>query len=492
MQLTELLKDIVLINAELDREVTGLTQDSRQVQAGYLFFAYPGTQLDGRQFVKDAIAAGATAILMEDENKEVVNVDEIVIIKLPQLTHYLGLIASRFYNIPSQQLTIVGVTGTNGKTSCSQMIAQCLQQAGHKCAVIGTIGNGFIGHLQAGSLTTPDAVELHKLLAEFKQQGASHVSMEISSHRLAQGRISGLDLDIALFTNLTRDHLDYHGDMTHYAAAKRSLFDQPNLHYAVLNADDQYGREWLLQLHHRLPTFAYSLVPPKAELSHIPHCYVHRTHFHQLGMTASVSSPWGDGVLHNPYLVGRFNLSNLLGVLTCLCLLEIPFAEALNFIAQLRGVSGRMETFNEVNKPLVVVDYSHTPDALEQALRALREHCEGKLWCVFGCGGNRDRGKRPLMGAVAERYADELVLTNDNPRHENPQDIVNDIVQGLTNPAKAVIEYDRRRAITHAIRCAQAGDTILIAGKGHEHYQIIGNEKQPFSDSIEVRLLLND
>ena len=493
MQLSQLLHDIVRFKSEFDRKIQGIKQDSRQLKPGDLFFAYPGNELDGRQFIQQALAAGAVAVLSEPtDNLEPYLLDQAIIIPIKNLPNYLGIIASRFYGNPSKYLNIVGITGTNGKTSCGQLIAQALQLSGRSCGVIGTIGNGLVGHLESGNLTTPDAVELHQKLAEFRQQGATHISMEISSHRLAQGRVNGLLVDIAVFTNLTRDHLDYHGTMESYAAAKRLLFDLPGLRYGVINADDEYGKKWLLQLHPQLPVYAYSLEQPCKELSNIPHCYAGQIHLHERGLTASVYSPWGNGVLHNSSLVGRFNLSNLLAILTSLCLLDLPFEEALSIVANLQGVPGRMESFGENNKPLVIVDYSHTPDSLEQALRTLREHCRQKLWCVFGCGGNRDRGKRPLMGGIAERYADEVVITNDNPRHEDPMLIANDILQGLSLPAKAVVELDRRRAIAHAINCAQPGDVILVAGKGHETYQILGDEKLPFSDRLEVRLLLGE
>lgn len=495
MQLSQLLHDIIFIKPEFDRVIRGITQDSRQLKPGDLFFAYPGNELDGRQFIQQALAAGAGAVLLEPidkDNLEPYFIEHTIIIPIKNLVNYLGIIASRFYGTPSHDLTVIGITGTNGKTSCSQLIAQALQQAGKICGVMGTIGNGLVGHLESGNLTTPDAVELHRMLAEFRHQGASHVSMEISSHRLAQGRINGLAVDVAVFTNLTRDHLDYHGTMEDYAAAKRLLFDLPGLRYGVINADDNYGKQWLLQLHNKVPVFAYSLEKPSKELSAIPHCYTGQIHLHERGMTASVYSPWGNGVLNNSFLVGRFNLSNLLAILTSLCLLDIDFTTVLNLVANLKGVPGRMESFGGGDKPLVVVDYSHTPHSLEQALRILREHCQGKLWCIFGCGGNRDRGKRPLMGSIAERYADEVIITNDNPRHEDPMFIVSDILQGLNLPAAAVVELDRRRAIEHAITCAQPSDVILVAGKGHESYQIVGDEKLSFSDRVEVRILLNE
>lgn len=497
MYLSELLKDISTIDPKNDREITGLSQDSRQVKRGDLFFAYQGLQTDGRNFIDDAIAKGAVAILMEvgaplvGAQSKAGTTPATTILSIPNLANHIGEIAARFYHHPSRHMQVVGVTGTSGKTTCTQLLAHALQLAGDSCGVIGTLGYGLVGHLQNGSLTTPDAVELQHLLADLKAQGAKYISMEVSSHRLAQKRISGLDLKVGVFTNLSRDHLDYHGDMENYAAAKRSLFNQPGLQYGVLNADDAYGQKWLQELT-ALPTYAYSLDQPKAELAHIPHIFVRHANFDAIGFTAAISTPWGDGVLHNPYLIGRFNLSNLLAVLTVLGILGFPLEVSLKHIAELRGVPGRMETFGGNGKPLLVVDYAHKPDALEQVLKTLRQECHGKLWCVFGCGGDRDKGKRPLMGKIAERYSDHLVVTDDNPRREDPRQIVTDILQGLENASNAVVEHDRRRAIAHAVSCAQPNDIILIAGKGHETYQIIGEERLAFSDAVEAQLLLGE
>lgn len=490
MRLTKLLNNIVKVDPKNDCEITGLSQDSRQVKPGDLFFAYPGLKTDGRDFINDAITRGAAAVLMEAPIQDLKIT--VPLYAITNLASHIGEIAARFYDYPSRHLEVVGITGTNGKTSCTQLLAHALQLAGKSCGLIGTLGYGLVGRLQTGALTTPDAVELEQLLANFREQDAKYVSMEISSHRLAQGRINGLDLKIAVFTNLTRDHLDYHGDMQSYAFAKRSLFDLPGLGHGVLNADDAYGQTWLQELNGKLPLYAYSLDQPKAELNHIPHIYVLNAHFDAIGFTASVCTPWGDGVLHNPYLIGRFNLGNLLAVLTVLGILGMPLEEALKHITNLRGVPGRMETFGGSGKPVLVVDYSHTPDALEHVLKTLRGDCRGKLWCVFGCGGNRDKGKRPLMAKIAETYADHLVITDDNPRHENPKQIVTEIVQGLESANKAVVEHDRRRAIAHAVSCAQPNDVILIAGKGHETYQIIGDEKFAFSDAVEAQLLLEE
>jgi UDP-N-acetylmuramoyl-L-alanyl-D-glutamate--2,6-diaminopimelate ligase len=474
MHLSILLKDLIQIPAGEDCEITGLALDSRQVKPGDLFFAYPGTRVDGRDFIAEAKEKGAVAIVSEDT--------------IPNLAAHIGTIAARFYDHPSHHMQVIGVTGTNGKTSCCHFIAQALQT----CGVIGTVGNGLYQnhhhHLQASALTTPDAITLQAQLSEWQKQKIKYVAMEAASHGLAQGRVNGIEFAVAVFTNLSRDHLDYHGDMNSYAAAKRLLFARPDLRYAVLNADDVYGAQWTRELREQsLQVYAYSLKGDRG----VGMVSVHHAEFGDVGIKASVHTPWGEGLLHNPYLIGRFNLSNLLAALTVLGILEMPLETILARLAEVKPVPGRMQVVGGKGKPLAVIDYSHTPDALEKALQALREHCRGKLWCVFGCGGDRDRGKRPLMGKIAEQYADYVVVTDDNPRREEPRQIVAEILTGLMDPAGVVVEHDRRRAITHALSCAQPEDIVLIAGKGHEAYQIIGDEKNSFSDALEAQLVLN-
>lgn len=498
MRLPELLQGFCVTKHLPPVDIKGLTADSRHVQEGFLFCAYPGIKQDGRCFIDKAIEQGASAILVEANDQIFTPANgeayvsthtrEIPLIPMQHLSSIIGLLAARFYREPSKQMPVIGITGTNGKTSITHFIARALKLAGFTCGVLGTLGNGIYGSLQQGSHTTPDAITLQRLLADMREQAADYVAMEVSSHALDQGRVNGVEFAIAVFTNLTQDHLDYHGDMDNYAKAKRALFNYPKLGQAILNVDDVYGQKWLQELQGTLPVYAYSLHPATTS---IPGVYVHHAQYSRPGFTASISTPWGDGVLHNPYLIGSFNLSNLLVVLIVLSVMGIPLQDALAYLAQLRGVPGRMETLGGDDKPLIVIDYSHTPDALEQVLRELKSHCMGKLWCVFGCGGERDSGKRPVMGQIAMRYADEIVITDDNPRHEDPRKIIRDIISGL--PAlmpNTVIEHDRRRAIRHAISCAQVEDIILIAGKGHETYQIVGDEKQPFSDLLEVQKIL--
>lgn len=498
MQLSDLLPVILgtepLANERLNPVVTGLTNDSRQVKSGDLFFAYPGQQVDGRDFIGQALQQGASAILAEQQNYILPLFAEyahVPIIRVANLASQVGTIAAHFHGHPSRQMSVIGITGTNGKTSCSYFIAQALELLGKKCGIIGTLGNGLYGHLHPTNLTTPDAIKVQQHMAEFVQQGAQYTAMEVTSHSLEQGRVTGVEFAAAVFTNLTRDHLDYHSDMAHYAAAKRKLFAHPKLRYAILNADDAYAKQWLTELSGQLAVWAYALQPvQESELKAIPAVYVYHAELNSHGIKATIHTPWGEALLHNPYLLGRFNLSNLLAVLTVLGVLGIPLPTILNLLAQLRGVPGRMQSFGGGQQPLVVVDFAHTPDALEQVLQVLRECTDKKIWCVFGCGGDRDKGKRPLMGKIAERYADYVVITDDNPRQEDPRQIVADIRQGLAHPEQAVIEHDRRRAIRHAVSCAQSGDIVLIAGKGHETYQLSQGQKTPFNDAVEVQLLL--
>jgi UDP-N-acetylmuramoyl-L-alanyl-D-glutamate--2,6-diaminopimelate ligase len=496
-QLNELLVTICQVEPTWDRIITGLTIDSREVKPGDLYFAYPGKQADGRNYINAAIERGAAAIVAEADGAmpkmELRNGQgnrTVPIFAIPNVASQVGVIAAYFYDYPSKQMSVIGVTGTNGKTSCCQFIAASLQMANKACGVMGSLGRGLYGALQQTDLlNTPDAVTAQRVLAELRDSKAKYITMEVSSHGLVQERVNGIEIDIGVFTNLNRDHLDYHANMEEYAQAKRKLFAHPGLRYAVLNVDDPYGRQWSQELEGQLPVYTYSLSSNKIHRD--LHMHVLHSVCNDEGITASIHTPWGDGVLHNPYLIGSFNLSNLLAVLNVLNILGIPLQNALAYLAELRGVPGRMESFGGGNLPLVVVDYAHKPDALEQVLNTLRQQCKGKLWCVFGCGGNRDRGKRPMMGKIAERYADRVIITDDNPRDEDRRDIIAEILTGLTRPQQAIVEHDRRRAIAHAIECAQAGDIVLVAGKGHENYQIIGKEKLPLSDGVEVQLCLS-
>jgi UDP-N-acetylmuramoyl-L-alanyl-D-glutamate--2,6-diaminopimelate ligase len=450
------------------------------VQPGDLFLAVPGTRADGRAFLAGALARGAAALLYEADGFEP-DARAAGAIGVPNLRSHVGAIADRFYGSPSHKLKVVGVTGTNGKTTTTHLLAQVLDGAGRRCGLIGTLGSGFPGALDPAQHTTPDAVSVHRLMAGFVAAGAQAVCMEVSSHALDQARVAGVAFDIAVFTNLTRDHLDYHGDMDSYAAAKARLFDFPHLEAAVINADDRFGQALIERTRDRLRVVSFGLENGDVR--------ARRVQPTSAGLLLHVVTPQGEAELKSP-LLGRFNAANLLAVLAVLLTAGMPLAEAVAAVARARPVAGRMERFGGDSRPLVVVDYAHTPDALDKALAALREHTAGKLVCVFGCGGDRDRGKRPLMGAIAERLADVVILTNDNPRHEQPQAIIDEIVRGMRTTPNTV--PDRVQAIRAALAEARRGDIVLVAGKGHEDYQQIGDRRVPYSDRDTVRALLEE
>ena len=493
LTLSALLQGIVELKPEADRTITGMSLDSREIQAGDLFLACTGLNVDGAKFIDAAINNGAVAVLWETQPgiqsipltyRSKANGDSVPDIAVENLSQQAGILADRFFGQPSRALFVSGVTGTNGKTSVSQFLAHS-QSADAPAGVIGTLGHGLYQHLEMGQLTTPDAVTVHRWLAELREQGATSVAMEVSSHALHQGRVNGVLFDCAVFTNLSRDHLDYHGDMQSYAEAKRGLFNMPGLRYAVINSDDPIGREILTGLSSALTVLRYGL-----EAEHQPDILGKCLSMSSDGIEVEVETPQGKGRFHS-CLLGRFNISNLLAVLAVLLLSGIPLQGALARLGAIKPLPGRMETFGGDSKPLVVVDYAHTPDALEQVLAALREHTAGKIWCVFGCGGDRDAGKRPLMGAIAESQADEVILTNDNPRSEDPEQILTEIKHGMANPDACHTQADRQQAIANAISQARMGDVVLVAGKGHETWQQLGAEKIPFSDIDEVKSQLD-
>jgi UDP-N-acetylmuramoyl-L-alanyl-D-glutamate--2,6-diaminopimelate ligase len=401
--------------------------------------------------------------------------DDTNVVWIENLRGHMGEIAARFFDRPSETLALVGVTGTNGKTSTVQLLAQAFSHLGHRAATIGTLGAGLAGEVLAGERTTPDVISVHALLADFRDAGATHVAMEVSSHALDQGRVDGIGFDVAVFTNLTRDHLDYHGTMAAYGAAKSRLFDWPGLRAAVINVDDAFGRELSRRLPPHVQRLRYAIENDDAEIRAAD------VRTHADGIDFLLRSPQGESAVHSR-LLGAFNVSNLLAVAGVLGALEVSFESIRDTLEVLQPVAGRMNRLGGGACPLVVVDYSHTPDALEQALRTLRAHCEGRLVCVFGAGGDRDKGKRPLMGAIAEKYADLAIVTDDNPRTEDGDAIAAAILSGFARPQRAVVQRDRARAIESALREAQAGDVVLIAGKGHEAYQEVGGVRRPFDD----------
>lgn len=471
--------------------VEGLSLDSRTITPGQVFLACIGHASDGRQYIEQAVSRGAIAVICEGldltDNEAVLSAQYgIPAIKVIGLSHRLSEIAACFYQHPAKQLTVIGITGTNGKTSCSHFIATALPAS----AVIGTLGNGPVTQLENTLLTTPDALGVQQLLRAFAAQSIKTVAMEVSSHALVQGRVSAVQFKTAVFTNLTRDHLDYHGDMKAYGQAKRSLFFYPGLQYAVINADDAFGRQLLAELPKTVQGFAYTQNAMTARTLQAqetgPVIYADNIQLQTPGLQAQVITPWGTGLLQSN-LMGRFNLSNLLAVLTTLGIEGMPLTEILSHIARFKTVAGRMQTFGGGAQPLVIVDYAHTPDALMQVLVAVREHCTGTLWCVFGCGGNRDRGKRPLMAEVVEQYSDRVMVTDDNPRYEAPADIVHDILQGFQKPQAVQVRHGRALAIQEVLAQARPGDIVVIAGKGHENYQQIDDQRLYYSDAETVK-----
>ncbi len=469
--------------------VRRLTLDSRAVRNGDAFIACPGETRDGRDFIADAVGRGASAVLWEAEDFAWNRRWWVPHFPVPRLRRHAGDIAADFYGRPSARLWTVGVTGTNGKTSCSQWIAQALTRSRRKCAVIGTLGSGFPARLDAAVNTTPDAVTLQARLRDFEQAGARAVCMEASSHGLVQDRLAGVEFDIALLTNLSRDHLDYHGTMRRYKAAKARLFRWPTLSHAVVNLDDGFGRELAEHWQHRRASLlGYGFGRRGAR-----HC-AGRIEGRNLrlgagGIAFDVASPWGRAAVRSP-LLGAFNAANLLATLSVLLASGVEIGAAAAALERLAPAPGRMARYGGGARPLVVVDYAHTPDALDKVLQALRPLLapRGQLFCVFGCGGDRDAGKRPLMGATAARLADRVVLTSDNPRGEDPRAIIADIATGTGGAHEQIV--DRRRAIRHAVAAANRGDIVLVAGKGHENYQEIGGLRRRFDDTAVVRAAL--
>ncbi|AZU54937.1 UDP-N-acetylmuramoyl-L-alanyl-D-glutamate--2,6-diaminopimelate ligase [Ralstonia pseudosolanacearum] len=475
-----------------------LTSDTRKLKTGDVFVAYVLGNVrqrgDGRPHIPQAIEAGVSAVLAEAHGYVVPADAPARILPVDGLSELAGPLAAQWYAVPGPDaLRVIGVTGTNGKTSCSQWIAQALSRQGERCAVVGTLGTGFVDALVATGFTTPDAIQLQHSLADLHRAGARAVAMEVSSHGLEQGRADGTRFDIALFTNLTQDHLDYHGTMAEYELAKARLFGWPGLRAAVINRDDAAGGRLLAGLRAGIEAVEYGIDGEAAAQRGAGH-WLRATNVraHRTGTTFDVDGSFGRATVHSP-MVGLFNVSNQLGVLGVLLMAGMPWQDALARLEKLQPVSGRMERFGGEDGPLVVVDYAHTPDALEQTLRALAPITGargGKLWAVFGCGGDRDPGKRPQMGAIAERLAQHVVLTSDNPRSEDPQLILDMIADGMEDPRLAIQIEDRAAAILHAVRHADVHDVIVVAGKGHESTQEIAGRKRPFSDQEHVRLAL--
>lgn len=478
-----------------DCAISGISLDSRTVTEGDLFVALRGHSRHAIEFAQSAVQCGAAAVLYEKRPGDRMPEPSLGItcIGVERLGEKLGPLAAQFFEYPSDELFVIGVTGTNGKTSTSHFIAQGLAQGTNgPCALIGTLGHGLPGALIPTNHTTPDAVVLQRLLRSFRHAQYSAVAMEVSSHGMEQGRVNGVKFDIAVFTNLSRDHLDYHGDMERYGAAKARLFAAPSLRSAVLNLADPFSIKILAELAPSVEVVGYVLGAPRVTID--------RSHRQVRGrivdakrgkVTIELSGDWGSSALTTA-LLGEFTAINLLAAAAALLQSGLQLDEVTARLSGACGVPGRMEPFGASGRPLVFVDYAHTPDAMHHVLQAARQFSRGKLWCVFGCGGNRDRGKRPQMGLVAQTLADHVVVTDDNPRHERPEDIAQEILAGLSAPHAVTLIHDRAAAIAFAIDQAQPEDVVVVAGKGHEDYQEISGTRRAFSDRELVRHLVGD
>ena len=453
----------------------GLCLDSRYLEAGDAFVALPGELGHGLDYLSMARERGAVCVL-SDRAPADASADVVVI---PDLVARLSALAQCFYDDPSAHLRITGVTGTNGKSTCAHLMMQVLNACGETAGMIGTIGWGLPQHWQTATHTTADVLSNQRMLAAMRASGANSVAMEVSSHALAQGRTDGVRIQTAIFTNLSHDHLDYHGTLSAYGEAKRKLFAHPTLRHAILNADDPYSSTIAATLSEDVQLLRYTCERHDAEVG------VGAIDLEPDGIHASIHSPWGQGQLSLPML-GRYNLGNALAVLTAACVQGQDFTMVLNALSRVVTVPGRLQRVDVTGGPMTLIDYAHTPDALDKVLRAVREHVSGRLWCVFGCGGDRDRAKRPLMGRIAHEAADALVITSDNPRTESPMAIIREIATGVPVGTADLIE-DRERAIRSVVQWAAPEDVILIAGKGHEDYQEIDGVRYPFSDALVAR-----
>ena len=486
--LAALLDEYAPVPPALDRTVTAVCDDSREVVPGALFFARRGRRFDARRFVADAIASGAGAVVIEGDPVPARLIGGAAVISIPDVVGAIGRAASRFHGEPSRALSVAAVTGTNGKTSVTHLTAQA---CGDRCALMGTLGAGRPGGLEAARLTTPGTIEIHRRMAELRDAGFAMLAMEASSHALDQRRLEAVRIDTAVFTGLGRDHLDYHPCMDAYARAKASLFETPGLSHAVINADDPFGRTLIGSLPSGVEPVALTLaadgaLPPGAGAMPVARG---RITGERGGVSLQIASPWGNGAL-STRLIGRPNACNLLATVAVACLHGHRFGEVLDRLDGAGPIPGRMQPLGGGSAPLLVIDYSHTPDALHNALTALRPICEGALWCVFGCGGERDRGKRPRMADAAQKGADRIVVTDDNPRGEDGDAIVADVLAGFADPGAVRVERDREQAIRHAVARTRAGDVVLIAGKGHEVYQERDGVRRPFSDLAVARRAL--
>lgn len=477
--------------------VNALVQDNRKARSGDLFIAHQGYNTHGLLYARDAVAKGVSVVLwdgdLENRNEILDSIsNKVLCIHCEDLKFKVGAIASRYYEQPSLSMNTIGVTGTDGKTSIAHFLAQCLDAYDVHCGVLGTLGNGFINDLHPTGLTTVDALQVQKTLAEMQQAGARHVVMEVSSHGLDQGRVNGVAFTTAVLSNMAADHLDYHGTLDNYAAAKRRLFYTPGLSAAVINVDDEFGRALAKEVRDHVCVWGYSLEKDVSAYKDIVDYMVNADEIKPFehGYHLSVSTPNGEACFDIP-LMGRFNVANGLAVLATLLVSHFSLEHAVSSLSAVHSVDGRVEIITEPNKPVVVVDYAHTEQGLAAVCSSLHEHFSGQLWCVFGCGGDRDRSKRPLMAKVAEKFADRVIVTTDNPRHEDPQAIIDEVMAGFTSTENIEAIIDRRQAIDIAISNAQPDDVVLLAGKGHETSQIVGDVHIAFDDRRVAREFLS-
>jgi len=488
--------DDSLIEQCRDITVNALVQDNRKARSGNLFIAHQGYNTHGLLYAQDAVAKGVSVVLwdgdLENRNEILDSIsNKVLCLHCEDLKYKVGPIASRYYDQPSLSLNAIGVTGTDGKTSIAHFLAQCLDAYDVHCGVLGTLGNGFINDLHPTGLTTVDALLVQKTLAEIQQAGARHVVMEVSSHGLDQGRVNGVAFTTAVLSNMATDHLDYHGTLDNYAAAKKRLFYTPGLGAAVINLDDEFGRKLAAEVREHVCVWGYSLENDVSAYKDLADYFVHATEIKPFehGYHLCVSTPKGDASFDVP-LLGRFNVSNALAVLSTLLVSQFSLENAVTSLSAIHSVDGRVEIIAEPEKPVVVVDYAHTEQGLSAVCRSMREHFSGDMWCVFGCGGDRDRSKRPMMAKVAEQFADRIIVTTDNPRHEDPQAIIDEVMTGFTSTENVEAILDRRQAIDIAITNAQPGDVVLLAGKGHETSQIVGDVHIAFDDRRVAREFL--
>jgi len=492
--------DISLLNEQdyaLLEQSNAMVNDTRKLSKNDIFCAIVGEQQDGREYIDQAIKLGAAIVLIEcdtaTQHGEItrarVGSDIALAIKFYQLNYHLFALCQHYYQVPQKQITMIGVTGTNGKTSTCQIIAKLLEANHQSCAVIGTLGVGKVDDLTPIANTTPGATELHQYLNTFKEMSIENVAMEVSSHALSQRRITNNIIDIAVFTNLTRDHLDYHHTMAAYSDAKKEIFNENSDQIAILNGDDQQAQQWLTHWNNQHTCIVYG---KKINVSQYP-CFVMANNIHHTnqGTCFDLITHLGELKIQSP-LLGDFNVDNLLAAISVLLAKKQPLNSIIQAVLKLTPVIGRMESYSYSHKAMAVVDYAHTPDALKNALIACRMHCKGDLWVVFGCGGDRDKGKRALMGEIAEQLADHITITNDNPRNETPELIATDIIAGCVHPEKITIILDRKQAVLSTLAKAKTEDLVLLAGKGHENTIIVGKNIIDYSERTVVQQFYDD